>query len=189
MVIEIKKNANPEYKDTLKMSAMAPFEYAIVSKVDFEEPLTGEGQFGEWAKYNVKVHSYKTFDPATGETKVEAPEQECGLFASAKTLRAGLDSVGLDTPVKITQESVEGKAYKIYKVVPANGSQVLETSAKSGKNEETATAPAEKVYANSDAMIKDLKAQGVALEIIKLKVVAKYTDLTPEFVEFRYGAL
>ena len=188
MVIEIKKSTNPEYKDTLKMSALAPFEYAIVSKIDFEEPLTGESQYGEWAKFNVKVHSYKTFDPATGETKVETPEQECGLFASAKTLRAGLDPVALDEPVKIRQEAVEGKAYKVYIVEPANGSQAPATSAKADKNEEPAPAT-EKVYPNSDAMIKALKAEGMALEMIKLKVVAKYTDLTPEFVEFRYGAL
>lgn len=116
MVIEIRKSKNEKYKDTLVISKLLPFEYAILSKTDFKEPLTGEGKYGTWSKYNIMVHEYKTTNPSTGEVKLEKPEIEVGWFASGVSLEPKLLQIEVGQKFKVTQVKAEGKSYSMYKV-------------------------------------------------------------------------
>jgi hypothetical protein len=176
MVVKIEKSKKEEYKDTLKMSNMQPFEYVILSKNEFAEPITGTSAHGEWFKFNVLVEEFKTADPATGMPAVETPNEVLGYFCSAKTLIKPLTELPLDVRVKITQESVEGKAYKVYKM------ELLDEVAEKVTNE--ATNPS----VSADDKIKTLKAAGVSSDDV-VSVVEPQFDMTPEMIKARYEVL
>ncbi len=193
MAIEIKKSTNEQYKDTLRMSKLQPFEYAILSKDEFIDPLEGEGQYGEWAKYNVLVHEYKTANPQTGEPVTETPNEVYGWFASGKSLLPKLPAIELGQKFKVTQVQVEGKSFSMYQVeiIEADGSLTLVTG-KGGSSSEASSsteAPKKEIKTEAPALtldekIKVLKSGGIDISTMA-EVIAKEYDVTPEFVNKR----
>lgn len=195
MVIEIKKSNNEKYRDTLRMSKMLPFEYAILSKVDFKDPLTGESQYGTWAKYNVILHEYKTTDLNTGEAKVDKPEVELGWFASGVSLEPKLPQIEVGQKFRITQVQVEGKAYSMYKVELVNEDGSLEEvfAPKGGETTTSSKPDAQQAKTEAPAMtlddkIKMLKTSGL-LNDATIDALAKEYDTTIDFINKRKEVL
>jgi len=192
MVIEIKKSTNPEYTDTIRVSGLAPFEYVIMSKEEYKDPLEGAGEYGPWAKYNVLVHEFTSLNPDTGDKVSATPNQVCGYFASGKSLMPKLTDIEIGQKFKITQVVIEGKSYKMYKVELINDDGTLEVvkGSKPTKAENVTTTQVEKPATKQtlDEKITILKTNGMPVDSIK-EGLAKEFDTTVEFVEVRYNAL
>lgn len=188
MVATIVKSKKPEYKDTLRMSKMAKFEYVILSKVEFMEPYKPESYAdadNQWEKYTVKVHEINTLDEETGDKVNLKPEQEVTLFASAKTLKPLMASLPLDTKVKLFQTPVDGKSYSVYNMEYLEGEPVAVPAAEPAP---AVAAPAPAAEVTADDKIKKLKASGLSVEDV-FAVVGPQFNLTEEFVKMRYEAL
>lgn len=196
MVIEIKKSDDEKYKDTLRVSKLLPFEYVILSKDEYKNPLTGEGTYGEWAKYNVKVHEYKTTNPQTGETATMTPNEVVGWFASGKSLIPKLPSIEVGQQFKVTQIQVEGKSYSMYKVELINADGTLtEVRAESNSASSSSTpAPKKEIKKTEepvqtlDDKIKVMKEGNIPTESFA-KILAIEFDTTEEFVTKRVEVL
>lgn len=179
MVVKLEKSTNPDYKDTLKVSNMTPKEFVVISKTEFDEPLTGDGKFGPWEKWNVTVHEFNSLDLENGgfdNTSIPAGT-EAGFFVSAKGLQKALKDIPLDVKVKITQEAVEGKSYKLYKVEVLDGSVAPEATAKAAT---PSVSPAAKIQA--------LKAAGLDLQTVTGLVMKEYEGQTADTIAALYNA-
>lgn len=195
MAIKIQKSDNPEYKDTIRVSAMQPFEYIIMSKDEYMEPLEGESKYNpgeKWNKYNVMVHEYKTMDPNTGEVSVQTPNEVFGYFASGKTLVPKLVDIEVGQKFKVTQEQVEGKSYKMYKVELVNddGTLTLIKVKKSSNTESKAPSNASEPAPSMtlDDELKTLKASGILNDTLIQALSTKF-DVSVDFVKTRAEAL
>ena len=196
MVIEIRKSDKEEYKDTIRISKLQPFEYAIMSKDEFMEPLTGEGQYGEWAKYNMLVHEFKTANPQTGEPVVSTPNEVYGYFASGVSLIPKLVGIEVGQKFKLTQVQPEGKAYAMYKIelIGEDGSltdvrgKSSSSSSTPAKAKETKKEEPVAVSQTLDDKIKIMKAGGVFNDSVAQMLAIEF-DTTKEFVNKRATVL
>lgn len=174
MVVELKDNPKYDNKN-LVTKEMAPFEYVIISKPEYAEPLRGEGTYGPWFLYNVRVHEINTFDPNTGNPLKTNPEEDAAYFAKGKALQEKFAEVPINTKVKIyMQETKNGRKAYTYELVDAVQSDT--------------TTQNPQPDASVDDKIKALKDNGVDKESIK-KTVSLDHDVTEDFVGLRYDAL
>lgn len=198
MVIEIRKSTNEKYKDTLRVSKLMPFEYVILSKDEFKKPLTGEGQYGEWAKYNVMVHEFKTSDLVTGEPRVEKPEEVYGWFASGVSLMPKLVDIEVGQKFKVTQVQAEGKSYSMYKVELIKDDGTLEvvrgqkssSSTKSNTNTNTTPKSSPQVAPEQtlDEVITTMKKNGMLTSTNIVNIAEKF-GTSISFIEKRAEVL
>lgn len=175
MVVEIRKSKNPEYTDTLGVSNMMPYEYVIFEKHEYDEPIVGTGQYGEWHKYNIKLHEYVGTDPNTGE-KVEQKYNdalELGYFASAKGVIKVLDTLPLGVKVKMTQEKVEGKSYKLYNIEKLD--KVVKNASVTNANPDI----------DLDTFVKNKKAAGLNADETAQLALGQF-DVDADFVKARF---
>jgi hypothetical protein len=195
MAILIEKSKNEQYKDLFKASGLQPFEYAILSKDTFEEPLVGTSEHGEWNKYDITVHEYKSVNPDTGITSVEKPEQVYGWFAGGKSLIPKIVGIPLGQKFKLSQIKLEGKAYSLWQVeiINADGSLTEVTIDKSSTP--TSVPPKTKVEAPTgspeltlDDKIKQLKSSNMLSEVMIQALATEY-EMTVEFVTKRASVL
>ena len=176
-MIEIIPDKNEDYKPKLKMKAMLPFEYVIAEKVEFDEPITGNGQYGEWNMYTLEVSEFVTNDAKTGEKVVNTESTKVSYFAS-KTVHSEIKDLPQNVKFKITAEKKEGKMgeYNVYKV------ELLD------KVEGAPLPSAKNVEVPVDDKIKAMKAGGVSADDVAALVTAQY-DVTADFVKKRYEVL
>jgi hypothetical protein len=116
MTLTIEKAKKEGNSDLLKFKGLLDGDYVIISKTDnFEEPITGEGQHGEWFLWNIHLHEYKMFDMATrlDDHKVYDEPLELGFFDDPKkAFHDALVEEPAGTKIKIFM--VEGKQRRKY---------------------------------------------------------------------------
>lgn len=153
-MITIEKEKREGLKPTLKMKALNPSEYAIISKTgEFDEPMTGESQYGKWFLYDITVHEYKTLDPATEAMKVFTPDQNASYFTGEHAnVKKALDSAKDKQKIKITM--VEGDNGKMVYKTELLGESKPESLSLSDKIKQLKTAGVDK--ATTFTLVKPL---------------------------------
>ena len=111
-MITIETATKEGYTDTLKMKGLMPGkEYAIIALGGrYDEPLTGESQYGTWYLFDLDVYEYKTFDMDKEgfiTEKFDTPKEagyfcgeNSGMYRKLSTLQPG-------DKIKVTMEEMD----------------------------------------------------------------------------------
>ena len=144
-MITIEAAKKEGYTDTLKMKGLMPGkEYVIMSlSKRYDEPLSGESQYGTWYLYNMDIHEYKTFDMGKEKfvTEVFDEPREAGYFCGGDSgMYRKISSTAPGQKFKVTMEEMDnGKTkYVTEDIVSDNSQQSTTVSTESSEGDEIA---------------------------------------------------
>lgn len=176
MVVKIKEQEGRDFP-MLIASDMTKKEYVIMEKL-YDEPKEGHNEKGnfDWTLYSVAVSEYASFDEDAEETKVTTLDepQQMSFFKNSKTFRDKFDPLPINTKVKVTQEKVDGKSYKVFNLEELGTGSA--TPATSDDNKEVTPMQ----------LIANLKKSGVDLGSAVGVVISKFPDQTEATVKAVY---
>ena len=163
---------------TLKTAKLLPFEYVILEKEEYVEPIRGTGEYGDWQKYSVRVIEYVTVDENTGDKITRKDVNEVVSYFASKGIDKQIKDLPLNVKFKITMEQKDnGKGkFSVYNV------EVLDNVAADVKP------TAANVEVSMDEKISLLIKAGVDDDGIAKTIVADF-ETTEEFVKKRIAAL